>query len=126
MLISVTKKHLENGVPKLGECPLTLAFRDAMGFNSKYAKDIIRVSRKCLTLYNYSGRIMFTSKLPPIAEKFNDKFWGHYEYFDKFHNLPKPCEFEMGIIDFIIEEVDVLDRIVFDIHNIHGDMEYDG
>lgn len=126
MIVKVTKKHLTDGVPKLGECPLTLAFQEAFKFSSKYAKDIVRVSRKSLTLYNYSGRIVYTEKLPPIAENFNDRFWGHYEYYDKFHKLPKPCEFEMGIVDYFIEKVDILDRAVFDIHNVHGDMEYDG
>lgn len=126
MIIKVTKKHLKDGVPTLGECPLSLAFQDAFRLNTKHSKKLVCVSRKCLTLYNYSGRIIYTVKLPPIAEAFNDKFWGHYEYFDKFHKLPKPCEFEIGVVDYIIEKVDVLDRMVFDIHNVHGDMEYDG
>ena len=125
MIVRVTKRHLRDGIPKLGECPLTLAFCDAFGFNTKYTKKLVQVSRKCLTLNNYSGITIYTVKLPPVAEDFNDRFWSHYENFDKFHKLPKPCEFEIGIVDYVIEKVDVLNRKIFDIHNWHGDLEYE-
>lgn len=125
MIVRVTKKHLSLGVPRIGEDPLSLACQEAFGLDTKYSKDLVCVSRKCLTLYNYSGAIIYTVKLPPIAEEFNDRYWGHYENYSKFYRLPKPVEFEIGVVDYIIEKIDVLHRKVFDIHNVHGDMEYD-
>jgi len=121
VIVKVLKKHLKMGHPSLNKCPLSLAFQEKFGFTSKYDTRLVQVSRKCLTLLNYNGLYVYTVKLPPIAEQFNDAYWKHYEDASKFSKLPKPCEFEIGVVD----GYDVLHKVIFDIKNWHGDMEYE-
>lgn len=128
MIVRVYKKHLSMGQPKRNKCPLTLAFREAFGFDSKAKCDqsVIDVSRYVLTLHNYSGLNVYSIKLPPIAEKFNEMYWNHFNSAHKFAPLPKPCEFEIGVVEYYPGyRVDVLHRVIFDIKNWFGDMEYE-
>ena len=49
----------------------------------------------------------------------------HYEHQDSFHKLPKPCEFEIGIVDYPHKQVDIIKRVIFNINNWYGDLEYE-
>jgi len=109
------------GQPVLGKCPLSLAFQESFGFNDKYSEKLVQVSQKVLTMCNYNGFTVYTVKLPPIAEKFNDAYWRHFKEGSKFARLPKPCEFEIGVVD----DYDILHRVIFNIKNWYGDMVYE-
>jgi hypothetical protein len=122
MVIKVTKHHLKFGRPEINKCPLSLACQETFDLNEK----LVDVSPKVLTIYNYNGSMVYSEKWPESAEKFRKDYFSHFFLSSKFNKLPKPFRFEMGIIEYFSGyRFDLLHKVVFDVNNVHGDLEYE-
>lgn len=122
MEIVVRRKHIKMGQPKRGRCPLSLACQEAFDLDEK----CVQVSPKVLTMINYRGSIVYSVKWPPIAEKFYEDYFNHFKLGHKFAKMPKPITFDIGLYEYYPGYVaDILHRVVFDIHNWNGDLEYE-
>lgn len=122
MVIQVTKNHLKFGRPEINKCPLSLACQEALNLNEK----LVDVSPKVLTIYNYNGSMVYSEKWPEKAEQFRKDYFSHFFLSSKFNKLPKPFKFEMGIIEYFSGyKFDLLYKVVFDVNNVHGDLEYE-
>ena len=110
MIIKVEKRHIREALPIKGKDPISLALQDKL----KLPERCIRVTISTITILDYNGAIRYTTKLSEDGKVF---LIDYYNYVLLGKTKPKPFKLVIEPVDYIIEKINLIQRIAREINN---------